>query len=73
MHSIIYHSVITSSRGSTCLCHIITFLLAALGVNVTLGNIKPLFELDKIGIRQFSLAKMEIKNEVMLWKNRGQT
>lgn len=37
---------------------ILIFLLAALRVDVTSGNVNPLFDFDKIGVRQFFLAKI---------------
>lgn len=45
--------------------HILTSLLAALGVDITSDNVKPLIEFDMIGFRQFSIAKIELYNNVL--------
>lgn len=71
-HSIIHHSRITTRwRVHMLYCYIITSLLAALGVSVTIGNIEPLSDLfDKIGFRQLILAKIGKGYEVVVFTNR---
>lgn len=50
-YSIIYHSeIITNGRIHMLYCHVITLLLP-IRVDVSLANIKLLFDFDKIGFR----------------------